>query len=208
MADSISPVNLPPIAPAGDAPRQDSRGGGAGRNKKNKSPGGPKDENPEENNDTADPQSKAREKNLHPPTLTSSAPSINLTASHEIDLASKGPAQPSTQSTHTLIEEIATAIAESQAALFAGRIQDLETSIVHQQELCAALKTLEDNKLAFGNGGLSDLVATARRVHQQNLLFGAVVRRMRRHLETLRNLLSGLSLTYQPKPVKVPGRES
>ncbi|HEX3103880.1 MAG TPA: hypothetical protein VHQ22_05490 [Terriglobales bacterium] len=131
-----------------------------------------------------------------------------MTASHEIDLASKGPAQPSTQSTHTLIEEIATAIAESQAALFAGRIQDLETSIVHQQELCAALKTLEDNKLAFGNGGLSDLVATARRVHQQNLLFGAVVRRMRRHLETLRNLLSGLSLTYQPKPVKVPGRES
>jgi hypothetical protein len=62
MADSISPVNLPPIAPAGDAPRQDSRGGSAGRNKKNKSPGGPKDENPEENNDTADPQSKAREK--------------------------------------------------------------------------------------------------------------------------------------------------
>jgi hypothetical protein len=107
-----------------------------------------------------------------------------------------------------LIEEIATAIAEAQAALFAGRIQDLETSIVRQQELCAALKALQDNKFSYHDSDPHELVTTARRVRQQSMLFGAVVRRMHRHLDTLRNLLNGLSLTYQPKPVKVPGRES
>jgi hypothetical protein len=106
-----------------------------------------------------------------------------------------------------LIEEIATAIAEAQAALFAGRIQDLGTSIIHQQELCAALKTLQDNKFSFHNSAPADMVTTAQR-HQQNLLFGAVLRRMHRHLSTLKSLLNELSLTYQPKPVKVPGGES
>jgi hypothetical protein len=168
----------------------------------------PKTETPEKTTIALAHNLKLVKKNLHPPTLTSSPPSMNLTASHDPKLASKAPDQPSGQNAHTLIEEIATAIAESQAALFAGRIQDLETSIVHQQERCAALKKLEDNKSPFDNSGPHDLVATARRVRQQNLLFGAVLRRMRRHLETLRNLLNGPSLTYQPKPVKVPGRES
>lgn len=133
---------------------------------------------------------------------------MNWTASRDPNLASKILAQPFAHDTRTLIEEIATAIAEAQAALFSGRIQDLETCIIHQRELCAALKALQDNNFPFGNDGPRDLVNTARRVRHQNLLFGAVVRRMHRHLDTLRNLLNGLSLTYQPKPVKVPGRES
>jgi hypothetical protein len=107
-----------------------------------------------------------------------------------------------------VIEEIATAIAEAQAALFAGRIQDLETSIIRQQELCAALKALQDNNFSLRHSDPCELVTAAQSVRQQNLVFGAVTRRMHRHLNTLRNLLNGLSLTYQPKPVKVPGRES
>jgi hypothetical protein len=106
-----------------------------------------------------------------------------------------------------LIEEVACALAEAQAALFAGRIQDLEGCIIRQQQLCVELKSLQKNA-TYSDVDRRKVVATAQRVRQQNLLFGAVVRRMRRHLETLRNLLNGLSLTYQPKPVKVPGRES
>jgi hypothetical protein len=129
-------------------------------------------------------------------------------ASGDPDLGNKIPVEPFASDTRTLIEEIATAIAEAQSALFAGRIQDLETSIIHQQELCAALKTVQDNNFSSHDSDARELVTTAQRVREQSLLFGAVVRRMHRHLNTLRNLLNGLSLTYQPKPVKVPGRES
>jgi hypothetical protein len=133
---------------------------------------------------------------------------MNWTASRDPNISSDVPVQHFGHDARTLIEEIATAIAEAQAALFAARIQDLETSISHQQELCAALKALQDNNLFSQNSDRHELVTIAQRVRQQNLLFGAVVRRMHCHLNTLRNLLNGLSLTYQPKPVKVPGRES
>ena len=130
---------------------------------------------------------------------------MNWTASRDSNIANQGSNQPTVFDSRTMIEEIACAIAEAQAALFAGRIQDLETCILHQRELCATLKELPGES---SSNSSNELVATARRVRQQNLLFGAVVRRMRRHLDTLRNLLNGLSLTYQPKPAKVPGRES
>ena len=51
---------------------------------------------------------------------------MNWTASRNPDIANEVPAQPSVLDSRTLIEEIACAIAEAQAALFAGRIQDLE----------------------------------------------------------------------------------
>jgi len=131
---------------------------------------------------------------------------MNSTASRDANPVSKVPPEPFGDNPRTLIEEIATAIAEAQAALFAGRIQDLETSIIQQRELCAALKTLQ-NKSSLENRDRHELVATAQRVRQQNLVFAAVIRRMRCHLDTLRNLLNGISLSYQPKPVKAPGRE-
>ena len=121
--------------------------------------------------------------------------------------ATNFPRHASGHDSRTLIEEIACAIANAQAALFAGRIQDFECCVVRQQQLCAALKALLVDKPDFAPGDSRELVAAARRVRQQNLLFGAIMRRMRRHLETLRSLLNGLSLTYQPKPVKTPRRE-
>jgi hypothetical protein len=133
---------------------------------------------------------------------------MSWTGSPDPNNVSKDPAQSSRHDSRIVIEEIAIAIAEAQAALFAGRIQDLETSIIHQQELCAALKTLQDHNFSSHHSDPRELITVAQRVRQQNLLFGAVTRRMHRHLNTLRNLLNGLSLTYQPKPVKVPGRES
>lgn len=132
---------------------------------------------------------------------------MNWTDSHDSKVAIEGVAPSSSQHSQTLIEEIACAIADAQAALFAGRIQDLESCIIRQQQLCAELKTLHENRVSYDDK-TRELVAIARGVRQKNLVFGAALRRMRRHLETLRNLLNGLSLTYQPKPVKVPGRES
>jgi hypothetical protein len=131
---------------------------------------------------------------------------MNSTGSRNPEVVSKLPEQPSVQDLRPLIEEVACAIADAQAALFAGRIRDLEVCIIRQQQLCAELKSLQENTLPIDRDP-RELVATTQRVRQQNLLFGAVVRRMRRHLETLRNLLNGLSLTYEPKPVNVPGRE-
>jgi hypothetical protein len=132
---------------------------------------------------------------------------MSWTGSGDRNLSSELPGQRSGQDFRSSIEEVACAIADAQAALFAGRIQDFEACIVRQQQLCAVLKSLQENAVPC-HGDPRELVATAQRVRQQNLLFGAVIRRMRRHFETLRNLLNGLSLTYQPKPVKVPGRES
>jgi hypothetical protein len=123
------------------------------------------------------------------------------------DQTRNSPEQLSTRDSRILIEEIACAIYEAQAALFAGRIQDLEGSVIRQQGLCAELKELRYGKLAFGNSDQRELSAAAQRVRHQNLVFGAVVRRISLHLETLRCLLNGPSLTYEPKPVKLPGRE-
>jgi len=132
---------------------------------------------------------------------------MNWTGSPNPNLVSQLPTQSSPHDSRSLIEEVACVIADAQAALFAGRIQDLERCIVRQQQLCAELKSLHENRVCF-DGDPGELVATAQRVSRQNVVFGAVVRRMLRHLEMLRNLLNGLSFTYQPKPVKVPGRES
>ena len=132
---------------------------------------------------------------------------MNSTGSRNPNRVNQLAGKPSGHDLYSLLEEVACAIADAQAALFAGRIQDLEGCIIRQQQLCAELKSLQENTVR-SDGDRRELIATAQRVRQQNLLFGAVARRMRRHLETLRNLLNGLSLTYQPKPVKVPDRES
>jgi hypothetical protein len=134
-------------------------------------------------------------------------PNTNSTALPERDQTRNSPEQLSTRDSRILIEEIACAISEAQAALFAGRIQDFELSIIRQQGLCAELKELRDGKRPFGNSDQRELSAAAQRVRGQSLVFGAAVRRISRHLETLRSLLNGPSLTYEPKPVKLPGRE-
>ncbi len=217
MADDISPVNLPPIASTGDAGPHDPRRGSNRRNKKNKNVEKSKDEGTGSNKlrtkrkiriktkmKTAAVQTlKAVKRNRHPPTSTSSASSMNWTASPDPHIPTK--AQLFGLDSRPLIEEIGCAIAEAQAALFTGRIRDLESCILHQQQLCAELKMLQENAPLF-KGDSRELVATAKLVRQQNQVVGAVVRRMRRHLNTLRNLLHGLSLTYQPKLVKAPDR--
>jgi flagellar biosynthesis/type III secretory pathway chaperone len=132
---------------------------------------------------------------------------MSWTASPNPDRMSEGQAQPLVADSRTLIEEIATAIAEAQAALFTGRIQDLETSIGQQRELCSALKALQNDGPFFGNSDPDELIATAQRVREQNLVLAALIRRIRSHRDALKNLLNGLSFSYHPKPVEVPGRE-
>ena len=117
--------------------------------------------------------------------------------------------QPAAGDRRILIEEIACAIAEAQAALFAGRIHDFENCIRRQHDLCADWKRLHAGPPIStpSNVENDEVIQSAKRLRRQNLLFGAVVRRMRRHLETLRNLLNGPSHTYQPQPAKASGRE-
>lgn len=110
----------------------------------------------------------------------------------------------------TIIEEMACAIAEAQAALFAGRFGDLEESAVRLQELCRLLKNngcnLQNKQTAMG--GDSALHPHLQRVLQQNKVFAAVLRRMKRHLETLRGLLHGPALTYEPVAIPLSDRKN
>ena len=130
-------------------------------------------------------------------------------ASPEFQAATDRSLQTSTHDPRLLLEEIACAIAEAQAALFAGRVHDLERSTVRQQNLCALLKGLQEKPFSLvpPSDNNRALAETAQQVRQQNLVFGAALRRMRRHLDTLRNLLRGLSLTYEPPHLRAPGRE-
>ena len=109
----------------------------------------------------------------------------------------------------TIIEEMACAIAESQAALFAGRFLDLECCAGRLQELCESLKKHSSN-VEGRAGTIVEMPShsAATRVHQQNKVFAAVLRRMRRHLEALRGLLNGPSITYQAPQIIVPERKN
>lgn len=109
----------------------------------------------------------------------------------------------------TIVEEMACAIAEAQAALFAGRFQDLECCATRLQELCESLKK---HKHKPQRQSVPSAQATtqsgARSLYRQNQVFAAVLRRMRRHLEALRWLLNGPSQTYQPKSFALPERKN
>ena len=106
-----------------------------------------------------------------------------------------------------LVEEIACAITVAQAALLAGRLEELEASVEHQQHLCASLKAIYPAN-PVSTGDHAELRATARQARRQSQVFGAALSRMRGHLTTLRNLLHGPSLTYAPKSPRVPAQES
>lgn len=127
---------------------------------------------------------------------------------------SNSPSEPSSSPSRALVEEIACAIADAQAALLAGRFRDLERCVDHQQELCSSLTALhkDASRLWGDKPSKIQLVASAQRARRQNQVFSVALRRMHRHLETLRRLLNGRSLTYGPKPgtvpPRVPGEES
>ena len=122
-----------------------------------------------------------------------------------------------TDAKRTLVEEMACAIAEAQAALFAGRFRDLEECTRRQQEICLALEEFRaraDPLLATSaaetsaeSGAVTKLVTMAERTREHNRLFGSVLRRMRRHLETLRSVLGGPSSSYRPGAPTTPGQE-
>ena len=104
---------------------------------------------------------------------------------------------------------MACAISEAQAALFEGRFNDLEICAWRLQQLCASLKqAVNDGREFTTMQRHSGFDNAARRVHRQNRVFGATLRRMRGHLAILRNLLNGPSATYQPKIIPMPERKS
>jgi len=116
---------------------------------------------------------------------------------------------PPIERARVVIEELACAIANAQAALLAGRYQDLETCARRMQELCGCLNGLHENSPHTLNRVENQihLVPTALAVQQQNKIFAAALGRMRRHLDALRNLLKGPSLTYHPQTVALPERK-
>ncbi len=119
------------------------------------------------------------------------------------------PTDASWERSRVLVEEIACAIANAQAALLAGRFADLERCVNHQQELCIALTKIHQDatKVSGDTNSKILLITAAQRTRQQNKIFGAELRRMQGHLETLRRLLNGPSLTYQPKRLERPGED-
>lgn len=109
----------------------------------------------------------------------------------------------------TIIEEMSCAIAEAQAALFAGRFLDLECCASRLQDLCESLKK-HSSSFEGHSGTLVEVPSqsAAVRVHRQNKNFAAVLRRMKRHLEALRGLLNGPSMTYRAPQRIMPERKN
>ena len=94
---------------------------------------------------------------------------------------------------HRLWEELACAIAASQAALFRGGLPELEAAIGVQQEICLRIQSLVE---MLPPESLDEMLERAGKAQQQNLVLAATVRRMQRHLDSLRGVLDGPSASY------------
>lgn len=127
-------------------------------------------------------------------------------------LVNASPSPKLVETADTIMEEMACAIAEAQAALFAGRFLDLECYAGRLQELCESLKKYPPNcESEHDESGLAIEMSSrsaAVHVYRQNKVFAAVLRRMRRHLEGLRGLLNGPSITYRAPQMIVPERKN
>jgi hypothetical protein len=99
------------------------------------------------------------------------------------------------------LAEMEAAIAESQAALLAGRLCDLEASSQKQQELFATLRDLISAPVEASDGVRArvlspKVMAAVRQVHAGNLVLAGVLRRMRRNLDGLRRQIHGSEPSY------------
>ncbi len=100
------------------------------------------------------------------------------------------------------LEQMKAAIAESQSALLAGRVRDLETSTRQQQQLGQRLELLgreaasQGDSSDRGRGLTSRIVAAARQVHMRNLVLAGVLKRMRRNLDGLQRMMQSGALAY------------
>jgi len=102
---------------------------------------------------------------------------------------------PSYESLEQALEQLARAIAGAQGALLDGRFRDLEACVLEQQDLCSKIESLIRTKTMWEANCARESARNARR---QNMIFAAALRRMRRHSDMLRNLMSGLALSYCP----------
>lgn len=102
------------------------------------------------------------------------------------------------------LHQMSAAIAESQAALLAGRVRDLEISTRKQQELRERFELL-GRLMASENGPApwdkrtvlsSQVLVFAQRVHAHNLVFAGILERMRRNLEALQRQIQGSAFSY------------
>ena len=120
------------------------------------------------------------------------------------------PGNPLNHEPQIIVEEMACLIADAQAALFAGRYKDLETCATRLQDLCASFRSA-GNRLGAESAKVTarpQLLLAVRNAHLKNKIFAAALRRMHRHLETLRVVVNGPSLTYEPKTLSLPERKS
>lgn len=97
------------------------------------------------------------------------------------------------EAVHLLWEELACAIAASQAALFHGELHELESAIGVQQEICLRIQSVIQTVPSVNRDQILERAGQAQR---QNLVFAATVRRMQRHLDSLRSVLDGPSPSY------------
>jgi hypothetical protein len=97
----------------------------------------------------------------------------------------------------SVFEELARTISSSQAALFSGSFRELDACTRQQQEVCSRIYGLIQSRPPLEESLVRDWASAVRK---RNLLLAAALRRMQRHLETLRSLLSGPVSTYGPAP--------
>jgi hypothetical protein len=97
------------------------------------------------------------------------------------------------------LTELECAMAEWQCALLKRHVAELEKCTARQRELC---RQLGDLVIKRGHIDLipanSDCCATAARVREQGRRFAAILRRMRKNVETLQRAMRGPAGLYHP----------
>ncbi len=107
---------------------------------------------------------------------------------------------PEYQGFQEMLEELSSVIAKSQSALLDGKLRELEGCVRRQRTLCEQLESRLRRYSARQNlpcdRDCAHIAVTAMHAREQNRVFSAVLRRMRRNLEVVRNALAGASVEY------------
>ena len=105
--------------------------------------------------------------------------------------------EPAGRGFEPILAEMSRIIAGAQSALLDGRMADLEQCIMRERELCREFQlALPADDLAVAQVAIDTRRQAAERAREQNRVFSAVLRRMRRNLEVLRNLRRSCELAY------------
>ena len=118
---------------------------------------------------------------------------------------------PDCQGLQSILAELNGVIANSQSALLASKLQQLESCVRQQRSLCerleSALRKYSRSHPYACDPECMRIAVSALEAREQNRVLSAVLRRMRRNLEVMRNALAGASVEYLgAQPASPTGR--